>query len=530
MSGTAILAMTLISAAATIAIGGYDVLNDPPAPAADPASGRPVLDAPAASPAPVLDAPTAVTVSPVVKDKPADADDAFRKWIHDAIASPMPSYDPFKNTVKYFPYATSLVRHVTHKWTMDAEDVKEHEKLVAAVVLLARRHVDVLARGLPNLDRTDRTDRTDHADRTGRAGRADWQKAIWGNRNAIALLSFYDDTGVDACVIDVAGRVARFVTWNGLEGFRAAVVAELQECKAQATAAWNDLYKGAHHCKDPVPAFEEDHFVLASSGGGWGGWGRQGRAPGRGQGWGRGQGRGQGRVQGRGQGRGPGWIQGRGRGSIPGQSQPAAPAPKARVEPYVRQFLPDVVNDPAKLSVACSKAEKQLQAYYDQADARKQGSSDEQARLAQMADDALARAPSDAKDALATFLPHCVRTFLPPVQTRAELLTVVAALLGGAGGSSGPDVPVPDFLDRLAVAPHEAATAWAAAMEGLRDHGKNTGAYDAPVRPAESERPKNTSAKCPDAWAAGMTQQKFYAAVKRAADQGVTCDGRWPTR
>jgi hypothetical protein len=223
MSATVILAMTMISAAATIAIGGFDVLNtDPPKAASAP--GAPVASVIETELARINAATAAAqgpqgvvtAVSAAVKDKPQDATELFLKYIHDTIASPMPKYEGNQNETggESHWYCGTLVKFATHKFTLETT-LDEHQKFLAATVLLCRKYADLLVKGVTGLE----AKVPQAATATGTPapprdnGASKWYKLRWGNRPTLVILTFDedDDTKYKACIIDVRGRVAYFI-------------------------------------------------------------------------------------------------------------------------------------------------------------------------------------------------------------------------------------------------------------------------------------------------------------------------------
>lgn len=450
MSGTAIFAMTLISAAATIAIGGYDVLGSSMQKTSTSAKSAP------ASPGGVLGAiASAVTgsASPAAApiphvEKSMDANETFVKWIHDTIASPQPLLEAKKTSegVVAAPFCTSIVKFTTHQWTLEAMEANAEDKFLAALVLLARKNADLI------VDKGFKVKAKAPAGTTGPASTTTWSSMLWGNRPMVVLARVGDNESFyDACVMNVKTRVGYFVTTNMDESNKANVEyvrraenlngAGMLKVLETARSAITD--GDAPELPQPVPVGSKD----PSS-------------------------------------------------SLYGGAFPAGPAGPPAGPPALPTLTPSATStlDDQKADYKRMLGEYQTHLAKLQSDfASVQRHVANGLTGALMVADAASKLPSN-KAALEQFLSVCSITILPSCRDLKGVFAVLAALMSETGGE------VKDHLDRLNVLQHEAEDAWMHAMDGLKDHGKNMGYFEKQVRPGREELPADQDDKnknCP---------------------------------
>lgn len=448
MSGTAIFAMTLISAAATIAIGGYDILGSSmqkTSAKSAPASPGGVLGA-IASAVTGSASPTASAAAPIPHvEKSLDANETFVKWIHDTIASPQPLLEAKKTSegVVAAPFCTSIVKFTTHQWTLEAMEANAEDKFLAALVLLARKNADLV------VDKGFKVKAKAPAGSTGPVSTATWSSMLWGNRPMVVLARVGDnDSFYDACVMNVKTRVGYFVTTNMDESNRANVEYVRRAENLNGAGMLKVLETAMESIPDKDTLEKPQPVPIGSD------------AP-------------------------PSLYGGASTGSA-GTASGSTPLPTLTPDPTVEK------------KEDYKRMLKEYKTYLEtfQSDfASVQRHAANGLTGALMVADAASKLPSN-KAALEQFLSVCSITILPSCRDRKGVFSVLAALMSETGGE------VKDHLDRLNVLQHEAEDAWMHAMDGLKDHGKNMGYFDKQVRPGREELPadqddKNKDKNCP---------------------------------
>jgi len=393
MSGAVILAMTLVSAAATIAVGGFDILSSPPADSREPAAAEAEDNTPVA-----LHPTSVVTVTATaarVVPKAPHADAAFAKYVHDTIAFATPKYDATStgggSTHWYF---SALVKYVCHRFTLDT-DADEHQKFLAAVALLCRKDVDLLIKGvaLPGT--------TAALGATGAAGSAavsadTWTQMRWGNRNKIVVLNFDGDARYAAAVVDGPARTVHFVATADTEPAARAYAEE----RAQLASDSEQIAAIAAS----IQTLGTDVAALRPS-------------------------------------------------TTKVVSMPMIPEILPATAPALEKLYKDIL---------AWRAAHENESYY----------------AAQVS----TAASAGSRHTLKYYLDNSSFVFLPACDDRRALLAVLAALVAGSDA-------VADQLDRTSVSRLEADDLWRVVLEGLEDHGRNTDAYDASMRPDEKKPP-----------------------------------------
>lgn len=187
MSGIAMLGMTLVSAVATIAIGGYDILNgDTKTPdAAETAT-------PALQPlAPLTPLTGPAPPAHVKKDTSQDADEKFLTTLASKISRAFPRIDgKDSDGATYDSYSARVVNHVCNKDTLefdDGQDGTEHLKFMAALVLLCRGSADLVF-----LKDKDSSTSTDPKDPT-KPAKTGWQRLCWANKPIVVVMRYGED-------------------------------------------------------------------------------------------------------------------------------------------------------------------------------------------------------------------------------------------------------------------------------------------------------------------------------------------------
>ena len=199
MSGIAMLGMTLVSAIATIAIGGYDILNggdkkDIPStesPAAPPAQ------LPALAPLPPLAGPA--PPAHVKRDTAEDADEKFASNVSSKISRAFPKIEG-KDTDggTYDSFSARVVNHVCNKDTLefdDGQDATEHYKFMAALVLLCRGSADLVYKDDKDVGTPDQTGTQDRPGAQNRSTKSNkgWQRLCWANKPIVILMRYGGD-------------------------------------------------------------------------------------------------------------------------------------------------------------------------------------------------------------------------------------------------------------------------------------------------------------------------------------------------
>lgn len=486
MSATVILAMTMISAAATIAIGGFDVLNTDPAPVAQapgaPVDKRSVIEVLQDTEATVRAAVQAmpgpqgpvVMVPATVKEKTLGGTEAFRKFLHDTIASPMPKYEPGgagDNGSTHW-YFTSLIRYVCHRFTLETS-LDERQKFLAALCLICRKHGDLVIKG------ADITESVANAQggNSSQSQKDKWIKMRWGNRRVITLLKYDQVTEeYEACVINAKDQTSHYVATSNTE--QCAAKMEFDKDKAAMNIANENLAKihavlvvlSVDAAVTALPGFPPD--LIPKSGGSAVARGGAGRGfPGRG-----GPGRG---LPGRG---------GPGRGAVSTSPVTTTTSP-ASARPAAIPTPVEIDRTRANMDLANELIPKYHDAVTEMANWNKYGKDNNRDRDSYY--ELMTVSAAEKNSSIKQYLTNSVRTFLPPCENVKGLLCVLAALVSVISGE------VPDHLDRYVVSRFEAEDAWEHVLSGLKDHGANTDLYDKPVRP-EEKRPPANAAKCPN--------------------------------
>lgn len=197
MSGIAMLGMTLVSAVATIAIGGYDILNgdrtDPKKPDQETATAT----VPVAPPLPPL-APLTGPAPPahVKRETTQDADDKFLNTLSSKISRAFPRIDgKDSDGATYDSYSARVVNHVCNRDTLefdDGQDATEHLKFMAAMVLLCRGSADLVFLKDKDSSASASVDPKDPKDPT-KPAKTGWQRLCWANKPIVVVMRYGED-------------------------------------------------------------------------------------------------------------------------------------------------------------------------------------------------------------------------------------------------------------------------------------------------------------------------------------------------
>jgi hypothetical protein len=195
MSGIAMLGMTLVSAIATIAIGGYDILNGhqdkkDSVPAGEPAAAPPVQSSIPESKIPPLTGPA--PPAHVKKETTQDADERFASSVSSKISRAFPKIEgKDADGATYDSYSARVVNHVCNKDTLefdDGQDGTEHLKFMAALVLLCRGSADLVYKD----DKDGGSDQNGTQDKNVAKNKG-WQRLCWANKPIVILMRYGGD-------------------------------------------------------------------------------------------------------------------------------------------------------------------------------------------------------------------------------------------------------------------------------------------------------------------------------------------------
>lgn len=189
MSGIAMLGMTLVSAIATIAIGGFDIMNGPEAKKNDgPPAEVTVPTLPALPPLPPLTGPP--PPAHIKQDTTPDADAAFGEAVKSKISRAFPKIDvKDPNGATYDSYSARVVNHVCNKDTLefdDGLDGTEHLIFMAALVLLCRGSADLVYLDDSNNPQPDTTSNK-------KTSSTKDLKLCWANKPVVVFVRYTDN-------------------------------------------------------------------------------------------------------------------------------------------------------------------------------------------------------------------------------------------------------------------------------------------------------------------------------------------------
>jgi hypothetical protein len=192
MSGIAMLGMTLVSAVATIAIGGYDILNGDAKTTEPPAAPAAVPVAPALPPLSPLSGPP--PPAHVKRDTTQDADEKFASNVSSKISRAFPKIEG-KDTDggTYDSFSARVVNHVCNKDTLefdDGQDATDHYKFMAALVLLCRGSADLVYKDDKDVMAT--PDQTSSQNKPAKSNKG-WQRLCWANKPIVVLMRYGGD-------------------------------------------------------------------------------------------------------------------------------------------------------------------------------------------------------------------------------------------------------------------------------------------------------------------------------------------------
>lgn len=195
MSGIAMLGMTLVSAIATIAIGGYDVLSGDKKDTTAQDTQLPV-QLPAQPPLPPLTGPA--PPAHVKRDTTQDADEKFAANVSSKISRAFPKIEGKDTEGTYDSFSVRVVNHVCNKDTLefeDGQDATEHYKFMAALVLLCRGSADLVYKddkdaGTPDQPGTQPGTQTGTKTTNSKKG---WQRLCWANKPIVVLMRYGGD-------------------------------------------------------------------------------------------------------------------------------------------------------------------------------------------------------------------------------------------------------------------------------------------------------------------------------------------------
>lgn len=189
MSGIAMLGMTLVSAVATIAIGGYDILNgDAKKPDAETAGAVPA--APALPPLAPLTGPAPPVH--VKTDTSQDSDEKFLTTLSSKISRAYPRIDGKESDgATYDSFSVRVVNHVCNRDTLefdDGQDATEHLTFMAAMVLLCRGSADLVYK-----EDKDTPTTTDPSTNKPAAKQTGWRRLCWANKPIVVVMRYGED-------------------------------------------------------------------------------------------------------------------------------------------------------------------------------------------------------------------------------------------------------------------------------------------------------------------------------------------------
>ena len=191
MSGIAMLGMTLVSAVATIAIGGYDILNGDTKtdPAATDVAAAVAPTAPALPPLAPLTGPA--PPAHVKRDTTQDADEKFLTTLASKISRAFPRIDgKDSDGATYDSFSARVVNHVCNKDTLefdDGQDGTEHFKFMAAMVLLCRGSADLVYKEDKESATTTDPATNKPVKQTG------WRRLCWANKPIVVVMRYGED-------------------------------------------------------------------------------------------------------------------------------------------------------------------------------------------------------------------------------------------------------------------------------------------------------------------------------------------------